>query len=256
MEPVGLDAYVGCTCYAEGKVQAFEPAELVAPDDEGRPRLTVSWSGNEELHQRFDEWLKTACPHPRMQAASERISNWAGYRVLQEAMGRIGWERFPSLKQGLPEGNGGAMFPIEARKALGELDTFEREVAGMEEALLIDSDSGERVYDYVASYQGIFVWAGSRGVEIGFDPDGVFLRRPERDGGEELFRAMRVEVTEDEFVDRDTGRRVACPAAWGAGRRFHVDVRPMAADRFDYVVAPLRRVFRAAVATGNPVIWC
>jgi hypothetical protein len=79
-----------------------------------------------------------------------------------------------------------------------------------------------------------------------------------------------------ELVDLDTGRRWECPTAvsgrpipWPDGRmtndegrmrsgyprRLQVERHAITAADFEYVLRPLEEVFRAAVATGNPVRW-
>jgi hypothetical protein len=253
---MGLDAYVRCTCFDEGKTTPFERPDLLGVGEDGEFGLLVPWEDHKELFDRYWEWRQTACEHPDMDVASERISNWAGYREFQEALGRLGWDSFPTLRDELPEGNGGAMFPISATKALGELDLFEREQVGSEKTVLVDSDSGELQHTYIACSRGVFLFAGSKGLDAGFDPAGFFLRRREEDGDAELFRAMRVEVTGTQIVDRDLGTSFPFDVGWGTGRRFHVEQRITTRGEFDYILRPLRTVFRASVATGNPVIWC
>jgi hypothetical protein len=80
-----------------------------------------------------------------------------------------------------------------------------------------------------------------------------------------------------EFVDLDTGQRYAAAigplggrrVAWPDGRdlddggrwrvayprRLHVEQRPVTPADFAGVVGALEEVFRAAIATGNPVRW-
>ncbi|MCC6996581.1 MAG: hypothetical protein IT370_18365 [Deltaproteobacteria bacterium] len=250
---MGLAAYVSCTCWAEGKALPFERPELV--QDEGGPNLAVDDEGNRELYQRFLDWKRTACPHPGMHLVYQRISNLSDYRTFQEALARLGWQRFPTLQAELPEGNSGAMDASSAALMLDELQAFAEAVVGQDEVVLVDSDTGALAYSYVAGYQGLFLWAGSIGYEVGFDPAGLFVRRPPRLGSVELFRAMRVDRPPGRFVDRDTGVTLECPLDWGEGRRFEVTVRAMTAGGFDHIIEPLRIVCRASVATGNLVFW-
>lgn len=107
--------------------------------------------------------------------------------------------------------------------------------------------------------------------------------------GRELFRAMRLEQRLEptrerngdgtgpvEFVNLDTGERSACTTAvagrvvpWPDGRiqnergklrlsyprRLHVEQRVITPAAFESPVGALEEIFRAAVATGNPVRW-
>jgi hypothetical protein len=233
---MGLDAYVRCNCLVEGKAKPFERPDALGIDEDGHLAPVGKWADDPELFNRFWEWKKTACEHADMEVASQGISNWSGYRRFQEAVGELGWDRFPTLRD--------------------ELDLFEREQAGLERYVLVDSESGEAEYVYIACYRGVFLLHGSRGVEAGFDPDGFFVRRLQDEGGAELFRAMRIEVTENEIVDRDRGTSIRHELGWGVGRRYHVELRATTADEFEFILTPLRIVFRASIATGNPVIWC
>ena len=132
-----------------------------------------------------------------------------------------------------------------------------------------------------------FIMSGRSGLEAGVDPQGFFLREgnpPSR----ELFRAGRFEQRllgerplvgydgDVEYVDLDGGKRFVGRIAvtgreipWPDGRmeddrgrsrfehpvRLHVEERQRSAADFAYIVEPLRAVFRAAVAVGNPVYW-
>lgn len=189
---MGLDASVLCTCYQEARTAPppFAP-ELVVLDDDGWRYLDLPYDGNEELHGQFVSWMRTCCEHEQMQAANVRVSNWGGYRAFQAALGRVGRERFPTLLQELPDANGGSTGPAEAARALEELAFRELPDLG-HNWFLVDTDTGEAVAEYIAVYDGRFVLGGREGLDIGLDPQGLFIvsrTEPPR----ELFRAMRLE---------------------------------------------------------------
>src|SRR5579872_2123919 len=119
---MGLDATVRCRCWEDGTVTPCPFPELVFLDNEGYLNLTLSWKDNPDTHRRFDQWLRTCCPHEDMEYASEHISNWSGYRFLQQRLAEIGWQHFPTLKAELPNANGGVMQSSASRTALDELD--------------------------------------------------------------------------------------------------------------------------------------
>ncbi|CAN98707.1 MULTISPECIES: hypothetical protein [Sorangium] len=286
---MGLDATVMCRCWLDGTTRTPPPhAEHVGFDEEGQLCLTLP-EERQDAHDAFYAWMEDCCPHPRMWLASEWISNWAGLRAFQAALDRIGWQHFPTLQAELPAANGG-MMPAEASaRALGELARFAELVASVRSAFLVDSGTGDELYDFVPQYEGIFVMSGSEQVNLGFDVNGFFVRSrgaPPR----ELFRALRVEqiLLEPERTeaheggrvllrDLDTGRefesRVAVPGGcipWPDGRMqddrgrvrsayprsFHVAQRALGVADFEQILGSLRRVFEASVATGNPVCWC
>jgi hypothetical protein len=287
--PMGLDAFVCCTCYREGRATPPPfPADLLEFDETGEPELAVPWDDeHEELHNRFWDWLETCCPHKDMHYESVRVSNWGGYRSFQQALGRAGWERFPTLRAELPESNGGIMSAEAAARALQDLAVFNGLPQVGDAWYLVDGDTGDVVHEYIAGYEGRFLLGGASGVDLGVDPGGFFLVS-RSDPPRELFRAMRFEQRpldpagvdaygrgRVELVDRDSGRRLTSPiavtreVAWPDGRaldqegrscqhaprQLRVEGRPVTPDRYRYAVEPLERVCRAAVATGNPVAW-
>lgn len=287
---MGLDASVRCTCYEDGRtLPPPVPAELLAFDDEGWLQLDLPYEGNEEQFARFARWWSASCEHEDMRAARVHVSNWSGYRAFQQALGRAGWARFPTLKAELPEVNGGSTSAAAAALALEELAWFREHADLGHNWFLVDGETGETLHEYIAAYEGKFVLGGRSGMDVGIDPEGLFIvsrTEPPR----ELFRALRLEQRlldpareaaggdpgPVELVDLDTGRRLECEMAvsgnqvpWPDGRmqddegrlrfsyprRLQVERRAISPSTFDYVLQPLEEVFRAAVATGNPVHW-
>ena len=62
------------------------------------------------------------------------------------------------------------------------------------------------------------------------------------------------------FTDLPSGKRLLCPegiqdAAGGHPRSFKVTQVLDDPARYAYCVQPLRRVFRASINTGHPVLW-
>ncbi|MGI9414706.1 MAG: hypothetical protein ACR2PM_13615 [Hyphomicrobiales bacterium] len=222
-----------------------------------------------------------------MEQASAHIANWGGYRLFQQALGDVGWERFPVLHAELPDVNGGFMSAEQAGRVLAELDAFlDCGVIG-EKTVLLDTSTEEELYQRIAAYDGVFILSGSTGVDVGLEASGVFVR--DRGTGEELFRAQRLRqfkpdaspVTGDDngivWENLDTGQcyaaRLAIPGkvvpwdngewqnAEGKVRReypseLHVEVAPWRAEEFRAIVDALKTVSAASVETGNPVIWC
>ncbi len=281
---MGLDASIRCRCWEDGKT----PAPPCAPSlDEDGWLEPAEGADDIERSSAFYRWVNEACPHEDMEAVTQHISNWGGYRLFQEALEGLGWDHFPTLQRVFPEVNGGMAGPEDSRHCLAELTRFEELYRG-DSVVLMDADTGDELQSYVGSYGGVFVLNGRTGVDIGFDKDGLFLA--ERDAKRVLFRAKRVaqrllepEATRDgrdgkvELANLDTGETFACTTAipgktvpWPDGRRqddqgrvctsypnhLSVEVRSRDAGYFAYILAPLRTVFAAAVDIGNPVRWC
>lgn len=257
---MGLDAFVLCRCWQDGRTtDPPVPRERVKTDEYG------PYVDDEPLAAAFWDWKTgAACPHEDMEAASERISNWGGYRYLQQAMATAGWERFPVLREYLPEGNGGQLPAERAREALGELADFRACEDVGRETVLLDEDTGTVLAANIRAYGGVFVWDGIAKRRVGVDERGLFVVD---DADRELFRALRctqrrVRAGRVRFQTEDgTETTLDLTSAIGEQdgvypRRLEVVERPLGGSYFDYAVEPLRKVCEASAETGNPVVWC
>jgi hypothetical protein len=287
---MGLEASVMCTCYAEGKAAPFPFPERLTMNADGFPDLLpVAGADPEEDMRLLASWMADACEHPGMTIARAYVSNWADYRAFLQALESAGAGRFPTLLHELPSEDTIGVMPADAAaKALAELEVFDSLAQVGSNIFVVDADSGEKLYAYVPEYEGIFIWDGRHGHNVGVDAEGLFfvdvweLSRV-------VFRARRVEqhllepaLTDStgdgrvEFVDVDTGRRLECRTAipgkeipWPDGRmrnaegRFRLDYprqitveeRPLVPADFGTITAALRRLMQASAATGNPVRW-
>ncbi|RFU41297.1 hypothetical protein DZF91_12645 [Actinomadura logoneensis] len=260
---MGLDAFVLCRCWQDGRTtEPPVPRERIMTDDHG-PYLDEGFHG--ALDEVFGKWkAAAACPHGDMEIARERISNWGGYRYLREAMETAGWDRFPVLREYLPESNDGDLPAGRAREALAELAAFRECAAVGTEVVLLDEDTGDVLATSIRAYGGVFVWDGMAKRRVGVDARGLFVVD---ESGRELFRALRctqrrVRAGRVRFRTEDgaeTTLDLTSTIAERDGaypRRLRVVERPLDGSFFDYAVEPLRKVCEAAAETGNPVVWC
>ncbi|MEV6520240.1 hypothetical protein AB0M37_31085 [Micromonospora chalcea] len=258
---MGLDAFVYCRCWQDGLTTPC-PVEPVGIDEEGYLALLLQWEGNEAAHRTFDAWQAEACPHRHMELVSERVSNWAGVRLFQQALRAAGEHRFPTLAAALPDANGGSLSADRAAVVLAELDAIAGTDRITDEVELIDEATGAVVMQYVEAYRGLFMFGP--GFQAGVDPDGFFVL-DRADPPATLFRAARfgqrplpgdrVELTaggtRTVLAMRPVGEHGEPPP-----ERLAVRSRSRSGDDFAYIVEPLRRLCAASVATGNPVMWC
>jgi hypothetical protein len=255
---MGLDAFVYCNCLKHGKTKPYTLDFGWQFDvEDGYLQPNVKTDDEDEYDEKWEQlrdWTADACEHPDCIYASERIANWFGYRKFLNALGRHGWEYFPTLESELPEGNQGTTSPEAAQRMLEELDYFQKNVAS-QSYFLINTLTDEVIHEYNEAYQGIFLYDGRSGVDIGIDPNGLFIVERTRgrtfmdDVGDiikgipglperrELFRAMRFEQRllepeltythqggKVEYFDADTEDRFVCSAisgqqiAWPDGR--------------------------------------
>ncbi|MCU0514274.1 MAG: hypothetical protein MUE40_17095 [Anaerolineae bacterium] len=274
---MGLDAFVRCNCYRDGQAQPFPLPHLeahIVVNDDGFLALNVPEDDHPEALRQFDEWKSHACPHEGMMVVFERISNWSGYRAFQEALGRMGWRHFPTLERELPALNGGQMPTAAAVRVLAELGLFRRRIGQQHNLFLVNSDSGDVVYEYIAVYDGVFMWSGDEKLNFGFNAGGFFIaaQHPQSAvrNGRVLFQALRLEQRllsapgeplRVEYFNADTEERFLCHSLTGGTiddypALLHVEERPLTPEDFEYILLPLQKVCEAAIATGNPVVWC
>jgi hypothetical protein len=175
---MGLDAFVRCRCWEDGKI--VPPPQLathvILDSEEDSLRLDLPWQTHHAEHAAFRQWMEHCCPHPRTCFVLEHISNWAGVRAFQDKLREIGLDRFPTLAAIIPRSNGGLVSPAQSAVALVELGGFEISDLG-EKIVLIDADTGDEIHVYIAAYQGTFCFA-PQNWSAGIDPFGYFIRGP------------------------------------------------------------------------------
>ena len=284
---MGLDATVMCNCFRDRKTSPPPfPREWLEVDDEGYINLKKEHDSKDNWGRQY-EWEQSCCDHEGMKFESQHISNWTCYRQFQEALAQVGWNNFPVLKEQLPNANGGLTPSLESTKALEELNLFAAAGEIELKTVLVNSVTGEGLYEYVASYGGIFIYAGDRGVNVGLNTNEFFAI--DRNSGEVLFHAThfrqslrsgnQVSGDSEDIVWEclDTGQLYGAGIAisgkqipWEDGSwqkpngqcrfeypsEFHVEQRPQLSTDFDYIVKALQAVFEASSKTGNPVRWC
>ena len=284
---MGVVASVMCTCFADGMTEIPPFAEHVKLDESGFLTLDLTYEHNQDKHHLFDQWLNTACKHTGMDLFSEVISNWSGYRSFQQVLAINGLKDFPTLMAELPENTGGLTDTLAAAKMLDELIAFIEQGNIGWTTMLVDTDTGQELHEYVAAQEGIFSFTPD-GIEMGVDGNGFFIWRRHGDGFLELFRSMKFQQSildtglrkllkrvAAEFVDLESGKKFRCRQGlfhvshWPDGRmqddeskfhivypaRLHVTKRERQASEFEYIISPLRRLCEAAVKTRNPIRW-
>ncbi|MCA1295463.1 hypothetical protein LBW89_20860 [Paenibacillus sp. alder61] len=263
---MGLDAFVNCNCLREGKVKPapFDLSLLEWTDDGIEMPDTVE----DEIFYQFHEWKEQACTHEDMQIYSDRVGNTSGMNVYYGVLERLGEERFPLLRRIW----GSPFTAEESRKALSELEQFERRVGEVEGIFLLESGSME---EYQMTLVGEDRWFYSAGNEITYrlNPEGFCVQDRE---GRVLFqsRAFTQETVETNrsgwqrfnarFSDSDTGStcETTSPISkkiWGVEElyypaSFQVVNRGLTSSDLR-AIRVLRKLFEASIQTGNPVIW-
>jgi hypothetical protein len=166
---------------------------------------------------------------------------------------------------------------LDVFTSAGEIDT---------KTVLVDTASGEGLYQHIAAYSGVFIFSTTRGINVGLSEFEFFA--VDNTSGEDVFRATRFRQFKRSgeeaagtggdilWEDLDMGIVYESGVAisgkqipWKDGRRqisdgrcrfeypseFHVEQRPRTVIEFDDIVRALRALFDASVKTDNPVRW-
>ncbi|MBO0859884.1 MAG: hypothetical protein J2P21_15750 [Chloracidobacterium sp.] len=275
---MGLVVRVSCGCFVEGKTKPPFSGPIKVGED-GAVYLDLPLEGNEEKHSLFNRWRESGCEHQWMSYASEVIT-WGLYSSFQQALQAAGWEHFPTLRAEMPINDQRVTSANAALEMLEELLFFSTKADLGQTTVLLDTDTGEELQEYIAAYGGQF-HVGQSGENFGVDQEGFFIRTDPCEGAKEVFRAMRIEQkipvssfegvgnqSAVEFINLDSGFQYACGETMvklsrGPDGRFrleyparmHVIKRKRQALEFEAVVNSLRTIFEAAVKIGNPIYW-
>lgn len=151
---MGLDAFVNCNCYKEGKTKPFPVPELEQffyVDEEQWLDFhldfdtyadviyeidTLEYQEYDAITFKVEAWQVDACQHRNLRLADIRIANWFGIQGFRQTLHEMGSLSFPTLAE-LPKFNGGFMTSQKAILALHELSIFRD---------LVDSETWVQTY--------------------------------------------------------------------------------------------------------------
>ena len=252
---MGVDAWVRCNCWENGLTsEPPVPREQLYIDEFGSLAAT-----NEEDEEEIEAWLETACDHPEMVLAGERIA----YHNWFERFGRmLSGQPFPTLVTEL--GMSYATPAEAAERALAELASLRK----LNELVPRVYVLRPAVIEEDVEFCGPFV--GLNGPDMATDDRG--FRVQDTQTGEELFRSMRFHQTPlgsdrepVQLLDLATGHRFLSPlpvlinVSWDLRRAEAIagDIESvrLTVGHYESVLAALESVFRASVESRNPVHW-
>ena len=157
---MGLDAFVRCRCFEEGKLKPGPiPFEDLYIDDEDyisskfldQKRKELSSEQFRErygdLESDFLDWIDNACEHKYGEICSESVGNFCGVLNIYAALSSDeGESKYPLLNNMLPNSNND-LYPVEkAQPTLDELDRFIEEHAKVQGYQLIDEETHKVIF--------------------------------------------------------------------------------------------------------------
>ncbi|MBR0237575.1 MAG: hypothetical protein IJQ39_05765 [Thermoguttaceae bacterium] len=274
---MGLDAYVPCNCYREGKTKTPPPIQEELYMDEDGFLRPVRYRGipydelkdDEEFQKIYDDlydWQTNACEHKDGEYASERVGNWSTARYFTWVVRQFPEGSFPLLIDLLPGSNGGSVPAKDAPEILRELAELQKRLLEIKGFFLVDGMKDQVLYDGSDYLDGNFAWIDKQ--ILGFDKDGLYVL--DRETEELLFKAKEVMETVETDEDgtkhtlwtdvSDLENKIVVnhnPISEledGVVGYLKVEIRPMSVDDV-YAIEPLERLFKASIETGNPVFW-
>ena len=157
---MGLDAFVRCRCFEEGKLKPGPiPLEDLYIDDEDHicskfldQKLEelgsdLFWERYGDLESDFLDWTRSACEHEHGEICSESVGNFCGVLNIYAALSSDeGESKYPLLNNMLPNSNND-LYPVEkAQPTLDELDRFIEEHAKVQGYQLIDEETHKVIF--------------------------------------------------------------------------------------------------------------
>lgn len=276
---MAYDAYVPCRCYERGLTTPPSHPELVRSEEDWLylelplELCETDPARYQVLHQAFNDWKATACPHPDMEVVSCWVANMAGMAAFRQLLHvRGGPARYPVLSEQLPTANGGSIPAHLAPALLRELAALAAEPPELR--VVLRAQATHELVCWVGAGAGkVFVYvAGPDRRRYALSEQGFsILRRHELPGGdyrhEELFEsgAFRQQQLDDQlfrFTDVATGYCYDCSVGLRVGGEpapaadFEVvrENQPVA-EGYAYILEPLQALAEAALATGHPICW-
>lgn len=273
---MGLDAYVPCNCYREGKTKTPpRTQEELCIDGCGSLR-PVRYRGipydeikdDEEFQNIYDDlyyWQTSACEHEDGEYASERVGNWSTARYFTWVVRQFPEGSFPLLIDLLPANNDGSVPVEDAPEILRELAELRKRLPEIKGFFLVDGMKDQVIYDGSDYMDGNFAWIDKQ--ILGFDKNCLYVL--DRETEELLFKAK--EVMETVETDDDGKKHTLWTDVSDSENKIvvnndpiseledgvgylKVEIRPMSVD-YVYSIDPLERLFKASIETGNPVFW-
>lgn len=274
---MGLDAYVPCNCYREGKTKTPPPTqEELCIDEDGflRPVRYRDIPYDEikddeefrKIYDELDDWKWNACEHKYGNYIDERVGNWSTARYFTWVVRQFPEGSFPLLIDLIPAANGGSVPVNDAPEILRELAELRKRLPEIKGFFLMDGMKDQVLYDGSDYLDGNFAWIDKQ--ILGFDENGLYVLDGETE--EQLFKAK--EVMETVETDADGKKRTLWTDVSDSENKIvvnhepiseledgvvgylKVEIRPMSADDV-YAIEPLERLFKASIETGNPVFW-
>ncbi len=264
---MGYDAYVRCNCYKEGKTVP-PPYEEHVKEDLEFYYLDLYWKTHKKENEAFSNWIQNACPHEDMEICSERLANISGMSQFRSLIKDRGEKNYPTLKEHLPQSNGGHLEVDLAYKMKEELLRLSDEETLIESYNLIE-ESSKRIISSTRLNKKFTFGFGKKNVfsisreafQIHHFTDIFGIKIKELEFSSTLFTVTKIEEKKYLYEDAISKKRFICDfSIIPDGNQEHYSFKvkkgklPIKKE-YSYIIEPLLKLLEASIETQNPIIW-
>ena len=257
-----------CNCYKEGKTSEPPHKEYIRESIEGL-ELDLPWEENQDAHNEFYEWTQSlACAHEDMELCSERLANISGLSSFKALLERLGREKYPVISGNLPVTNGGFLSVDLAQPMLDEILRIEREPGKEKRVYLFQGDEHLVSSAYIRQHY-IFAFEGDKNF-LGLNSDRFFILNQKKFLGisrtKKVFESTHFKIKargrkQFEYIDIESGKSATIGMRIGNRElklsNYTIETRAtLIREEYAYIIDPLKRLVKASIESGNPIIWC
>ncbi|MBF0920890.1 MAG: hypothetical protein HXK54_02650 [Atopobium sp.] len=284
---MGLDAFVRCRCFEEGKLKPgpipFEDLYIDDEDyicskflDQKRKELSseLFWERYGDLECDFLDWTHSACEHEYGEICSESVGNFCGLlSIYTDLSSDEGKSKYPLLNNMLPHSNDG-LYPVEkAQPTLDELDKFIEEHSKIQGYQLIDEET-HKVISTCAIGDGFCMYWGFN-IAYGFVEDKMYFYQSKLSQqfyadhfcqipADDYKQTQKVVVFCDDPNNCESNFRMTLPSPIDRKldnsvlRSFSVQETTLDFKETDlfWRLNKIRNLLVASIETKHPICWC
>ena len=284
---MGLDAFVRCRCFEEGKLKPGPiPFEDLYIDDEDyisskfldQKRKELSSEQFRErygdLESDFLDWIDNACEHKYGEICSESVGNFCGVLNIYAALSSDeGESKYPLLNNMLPSINDG-LYPVEkAQPTLNELDRFIEEHAKVQGYQLIDEETHKVIFS--RAFDDGFCMYCDGNINYGFAKDKMYFHQNKLSQSYQTDHFYQIPADDYEQTQKVV---VYCDDSNNCESNFRMTLRGPIDIKLDNSVLrsfsvqkatldfketshfwrlnKIRNLLIASIETKHPIVWC
>jgi len=283
----GLDAYVHCNCYEEGKTTEppVDRALIYQYNDTWlgvRYPKGMSQEESRALDDKMYEWEKNCCQHPYRRICDVRVGNLSGIEKFCDAVVKAGGypNKYPTLTSIIPRNNDGFVEASQFSQVLTELEDFCNHLEQQVGVFVVDVKTGNTIFSCVQPT--LISWSKAEKINVGFDREGLFVVETDDKATFDYFLDMKGSngianvIAIEKFRSKHFTRKLLTDRDWvlltdvATNKQCRVKFPPLfpkievlefkvitrSFKSSDFLaIEALRKLLNASINTGNPIHW-